>query len=62
MHEVLYYYTHSRGLHLAPHATVCLSFDSRQGASAFNQPLSWDTSSVTYMRTMFGVRSSPRAP
>ena len=29
------------------------------GASAFNQPLSFDTSSVTDMRAMFEVRSSP---
>ena len=35
--------------------------DSRQGASAFNQPLTFDTSSVTTMRQMFYVRSSPRA-
>ena len=35
------------------------SFDPRQGASAFNQPLSFNTSSVTDMSYMFGVRSSP---
>ena len=29
------------------------------GASAFNQPLSFDTSSVTNMYRMFDVRSSP---
>ena len=29
------------------------SFDSRQSASAFNQPLSFDTSSVTSMGWMF---------
>eukprot|EP00964_Phaeocystis_antarctica_P109345 scaffold73835_cov49-Phaeocystis_antarctica.AAC.1 len=34
-------------------------FDSRQRASAFNQPLSFDTSSVTTMAYMFYVRSSP---
>ena len=39
--------------------TVCPSFASRQGASAFNQPLSFDTSGVTYMYAMFYVRSSP---
>ena len=39
--------------------TVCPPFDSRQGASAFNQPLSFDTSSVTTMYFMFYVRSSP---
>ena len=39
--------------------TTCPSFDSRQFASAFNQPLSLDTSSVTNMFAMFYVRSSP---
>ena len=34
---------------------------TRQRASAFNQPLSLDTSSVTTMRYMFYVRS-PRVP
>ena len=34
-------------------------FYSRQYASAFNQPLSFDTSSVTNMDRMFEVRSSP---
>ena len=43
---------------LAPH-TVCPPFGSRQYASAFNQPLSFDTSSVTAMYRMFIVRSSP---
>ena len=38
---------------------MCLRFDSRQDASAFNQPLSFDTSSVTDMAYMFWVRSSP---
>ena len=33
--------------------TVCPPFDSRQFASAFNQPLSFDTSSVTNMHQMF---------
>ena len=33
--------------------TVCPPFDSWQGASAFNQPLSFDTSSVTNMQSMF---------
>jgi hypothetical protein len=37
------------------------SLSTRQGASAFNQPLSWDTSSVTDMNYMFQVRSA-RAP
>jgi hypothetical protein len=31
---------------------------TRQGASAFNQPLSFDTSSVTNMGDMFYVRSA----
>jgi hypothetical protein len=39
---------------------------TRQGASAFNQPLSFDTSSVTRMTYMFFVRSAralrPRQP
>jgi len=34
---------------------------ARQDASAFNQPLSFDTSSVTNMRYIFHVRS-PRVP
>eukprot|EP00964_Phaeocystis_antarctica_P079091 scaffold49241_cov81-Phaeocystis_antarctica.AAC.1 len=38
---------------------VCPPFDSRQGASASNQPLSFDTSSVRTMYQMFRVRSSP---
>ena len=35
------------------------SFDSRQSALVFNQPMSFDTSSVTTMGHMFLVRSSP---
>ena len=46
------------GLHTSPH-TACPPFDSRQLASAFNQPLSFNTSSVTYMKYMFYVHSSP---
>ena len=45
----------------SPHTssrTECPPFDSRQSASAFNQPLSFDTSSVTNMQHMFYVRSS----
>jgi len=38
-----------------------LSLSTRQRAYAFNQPLSWDTSSVTTMDSMFQVRSA-RAP
>ena len=41
--------------------TVCSPFDSRQYASAFNQPLSFDTSSVTNVQHMFNVRSSPHS-
>ena len=41
--------------------TVCPPFDSRQNAMAFNQPLSFDTSSVTSMQQMFYVRFTPRA-
>eukprot|EP00964_Phaeocystis_antarctica_P109113 scaffold73604_cov48-Phaeocystis_antarctica.AAC.1 len=43
------------GPHLAPHRMP--SF--RQDAQAFNQPLSFDTSSVTNMEYIFHVRSSP---
>ena len=40
--------------------TACLPFDPRQfESSAFNQPLSFDTSSVTTLYYMFAVRSSP---
>ena len=34
----------------------------RQGTWAFNQPLSFDTSSVTAMNYMFYVRSCPALP
>ena len=37
----------------------CPPFGSRQRASAFNQPLSLDTSSVTTMSRTFCVRSAP---
>ena len=37
---------------------ACPSFDSRQGAKKFNQPLSFDTFGVTKMAAMFHVRSS----
>ena len=39
----------------ASHAPLC----TRQGAYAFNQPLTFDTSSVTDMQYMFSVRSAP---
>ena len=48
-----------RPLARASPRTVCPPFDFRQSASAFNQPLSWDTSSVKSMPSMFIVRSSP---
>ena len=38
---------------------ACPPFNSRQYASVFNQPLSFDTSSVTTMYGMFNVRFSP---
>ena len=38
--------------------TICPPFDSRQGASAFNQPLSLDTSSATAMYNIFKVHSA----
>ena len=43
-----------------PHSTCPPS--TGQGASAFNQPLSFDTTSVTSMRWMLDVRSSPCPP
>ena len=51
------------GLHLSPPASHALP-STRQVASAFNQPLSFDTSSVTTMSNMFFVRSLrvPLAP
>ena len=48
------------GSHTSPHASHALPL-TRQYASAFNQPLSFDTSSVTEMSYMFSVRS-PRVP
>ena len=39
----------------ASHAPLC----TRQGAYAFNQPLSLNTSTVTNMQYMFQVRSAP---
>jgi hypothetical protein len=46
----------SPGAHLAPHRMLLPS--TRQRASAFNQPLSLDTSKVTTMQSMFYVRSA----
>ena len=37
-------------------------FSTRQYASAFNQPLSLDTSKATDMRRMFSVRSAHALP
>ena len=37
-------------------------FDSRQGALQFNQPLTFDTSSVTHMEDMFEVRFARSTP
>jgi surface protein len=45
-----------RGPHLAPASHVPLP-STRQNAKAFNQPLSFDTSKVTDMNSMFNVRS-----
>ena len=42
----------------APYARLM----TRQGAYYFNQPLSFDTSSVTSMDGMFMVRSAPAPP
>ena len=45
----------------APHLTLCIvraPLSTRQGAAAFNQPLSFETSSVTAMSYMFSVRSA----
>ena len=44
--------------HLAPHRMPSLR-SSAQYASAFNQPLSFDTSKVTIMQQIFYVRSAP---
>ena len=38
------------------------SLSTRQGAAAFNQPLSFDTSSVIDMNGMFAVRSARALP
>ena len=48
------------GPHLAPHRAHAL-LTTRQEAVKFNQPLTFDTSSVTDMKRMFSVRS-PRVP
>eukprot|EP00964_Phaeocystis_antarctica_P086061 scaffold54446_cov43-Phaeocystis_antarctica.AAC.2 len=38
------------------------SLSTRQGATAFNQPLSFDTSKVSSMEFMFHVRPTPALP
>ena len=43
--------------HLSPRIVYALLL-TRQGASAFNQPLSFDTSKVTSMEIIFEVHSS----
>ena len=43
-------------------APCALLATPRQGATAFNQPLSWDTSRVTSMDEMFLVRCLPARP
>ena len=49
----------SRPAQPALHRVPCLR--PWQNADAFNQPLDWDTSGVTDMHAMFGVRCSLRA-
>ena len=39
-----------------------LTLSTRKGASAFNQPVSFDTSNVTSMAGMFSVRSARALP
>ena len=44
--------------HWSPsHLLACLSLATRQYGEVFNQPLSWNTSSVTTMERMFDVRA-----
>ena len=50
------------GRHQTPPRIVCALISTRQGASSFNQPLSFDTSSVTDMTSMFYVRSARALP
>ena len=49
---------HGAFLYRSPRITYAL-LPTRQQASSFNQPLSFDTSSVTTMYLMFYVRSAP---
>ena len=41
---------------------IAARLSTRQSATAFNQPLSFDTSKVTTMRSMFAVRSARALP
>ena len=52
-----------RAAHTLPRISygVCFS-TTRQDTFEFNQPLSWDTSSVTNMRDMFSVRFARPTP
>ena len=50
-----------RAFQLSLSHSTCLGL-ALQLASAFNQPLSFDTSSVTNMRSMFYVRTPARVP
>jgi hypothetical protein len=54
--------TASRATRTALYRYSYASLSTWQGASAFNQPLSFDTSSVTTMYAMFLVRSAPALP
>ena len=47
------------GPHLTRGLIICALLSTRQGAAAFNQPLSFDTSRVTIMWSMFNVRCTP---
>ena len=47
------------GLHTPPPSSHAL-LSTRQGAAAFNQPVSFDTSRVMTMSYMFLVRSAAR--
>eukprot|EP00964_Phaeocystis_antarctica_P076119 scaffold47039_cov54-Phaeocystis_antarctica.AAC.4 len=55
-------HTPSCASRLAPRPASHALLSTRQTAYAFNQPLSFDTSSVTNMRYMFYVRSARALP
>ena len=48
--------------HAAPRSASYALVSTRQGATAFNQPLSFDTSKVTNMKYMLHVRSARALP